>query len=64
VHRGKYPWPTGFQGEWYHTGHWPHEGVDLTWTLVGMIGTESTGIEAGAGDRGAGEASDGVSARR
>src|SRR5882724_4825007 len=35
-----------FQGKWYHTGHWPHEGVDFTGKRVGMIGTGSTGIQA------------------
>ncbi len=35
-----------FQGEWYHTGQWPHEGVDFTGRRVGMIGTGSTGIQA------------------
>ena len=35
-----------FKGEWYHTGQWPHEGVDFTGKCVGMIGTGSTGIQA------------------
>ena len=35
-----------FKGTWYHTGHWPHEGVDFTGKRVGMIGTGSTGIQA------------------
>jgi cation diffusion facilitator CzcD-associated flavoprotein CzcO len=35
-----------FQGEWYHTGAWPHEGVDFTGKRVGLIGTGSTGIQA------------------
>jgi cation diffusion facilitator CzcD-associated flavoprotein CzcO len=35
-----------FQGRWYHTGQWPHEGVDFTGQRVGMIGTGSTGIQA------------------
>src|SRR4249920_874302 len=35
-----------FKGEWYHTGQWPHEGVDFTGKRVGMIGTGSTGIQA------------------
>ena len=30
----------------YHTGQWPHEGVDFTGKRVGMIGTGSTGIQA------------------
>jgi cation diffusion facilitator CzcD-associated flavoprotein CzcO len=35
-----------FEGKWYHTGHWPHEGVDFTGKRVGIIGTGSTGIQA------------------
>ena len=35
-----------FGGEWYHTGQWPHEGVDFTGKRVGIIGTGSTGIQA------------------
>lgn len=35
-----------FEGQVYHTGQWPHEGVDLTGKLVGVIGTGSTGIQS------------------
>src|SRR5277367_238697 len=35
-----------FKGNWYHTGQWPHDGVDFTGKRVGMIGTGSTGIQA------------------
>jgi len=35
-----------FQGNWYHTGEWPHEGVDFSGKRVGVIGTGSTGIQA------------------
>ncbi|GHO99767.1 cyclohexanone monooxygenase [Reticulibacter mediterranei] len=35
-----------FKGEVYHTGRWPHEGVDLTGKRIGVIGTGSTGIQA------------------
>ena len=35
-----------FAGHWYHTGEWPHDGVDFTGKRVGMIGTGSTGIQA------------------
>jgi cation diffusion facilitator CzcD-associated flavoprotein CzcO len=34
-----------FEGRWYHTGQWPHEGVDLTGQRVGVIGTGSTGVQ-------------------
>src|SRR3954451_1335953 len=35
-----------FEGRWYHTGEWPHEGVDFKGKRVGLIGTGSTGIQA------------------
>lgn len=35
-----------FEGSWYHTGAWPHEGVDFTGKRVGLVGTGSTGIQA------------------
>lgn len=35
-----------FGGDWYHTGHWPHDGVDLAGKRVGLVGTGSTGIQA------------------
>jgi cyclohexanone monooxygenase len=35
-----------FQGHSYHTGEWPHEGVDFTGQRVGVIGTGSSGIQA------------------
>jgi len=35
-----------FHGEIYHTGHWPHEGVDFTGRRVGVIGTGSSGIQS------------------
>ena len=35
-----------FKGRWYHTGQWPHEGVDFCGKRVGQIGTGSTGIQA------------------
>jgi cation diffusion facilitator CzcD-associated flavoprotein CzcO len=35
-----------FQGDWYHTGRWPHEGVDFTGKRVGVIGTGSSGIQS------------------
>jgi len=35
-----------FAGKWYHTGEWPHEGVDFTGLRVGVIGTGSSGIQS------------------
>ncbi|MBK1657511.1 flavin-containing monooxygenase [Paracraurococcus ruber] len=42
----KIPGLEDFQGRWYHTGQWPHEGVDFSGSRVGQIGTGSTGIQA------------------
>lgn len=35
-----------FQGKTYHTGEWPHEGVDFSGQRVGVIGTGSSAIQA------------------
>ena len=35
-----------FQGPIYHTGEWPHEGVDFTGRHVGVIGTGSSAIQS------------------
>jgi len=35
-----------FRGPTYHTGEWPHEGVDFTGKRVGIIGTGSSGVQA------------------
>jgi len=35
-----------YKGDWYHTGAWPHEGVDFTGKTVGIIGTGSSGIQS------------------
>jgi cation diffusion facilitator CzcD-associated flavoprotein CzcO len=35
-----------FEGRWYHTGQWPHEGVDFRGKRVGQVGTGSTGIQS------------------
>ncbi len=34
-----------FRGKWYHSGLWPHEGVDFTGLRVGVIGTGSSGVQ-------------------
>ena len=41
-----FPGLKDFKGKWYHTGQWPHEGVDFSGKRVGLIGTGSTGIQA------------------
>jgi len=35
-----------FQGELYHTAHWPHEGVDFAGKRVAVVGTGSSGIQS------------------
>lgn len=34
-----------FTGRWFHTGHWPHDDVDLAGQRIGVIGTGSTGMQ-------------------
>ena len=41
-----YPGLERFKGKWYHTGLWPHEGVDFTGLRVGIIGTGSSGVQS------------------
>ena len=41
-----FPGRDSFKGQWFHTGHWPHEGVDFAGKRVGLIGTGSTGVQA------------------
>jgi cyclohexanone monooxygenase len=35
-----------FKGQWYHTGLWPHDGVDFSGMRVGVIGTGSSGVQS------------------
>jgi cyclohexanone monooxygenase len=35
-----------FEGDSYHTGEWPHEGVDFTGKRVAVIGTGSSGVQS------------------
>jgi cyclohexanone monooxygenase len=44
--RPDYPGLEGFKGQWYHTGLWPHDGVDFTGLRVGVIGTGSSGVQS------------------
>lgn len=41
-----FPGLSTFQGETYHTGLWPHEGVDFTGKRVAVIGTGSSGVQS------------------
>jgi len=36
----------GFRGEVYHTGEWPHDGVDFCGKRVGVIGTGSSAVQS------------------
>ena len=40
------PGADNFKGDIYHTGAWPHEGVDFTGRTVGIIGTGSSGTQS------------------
>jgi cation diffusion facilitator CzcD-associated flavoprotein CzcO len=40
------PGLASFSGRTFHTGAWPHDGVDLTGERVGVIGTGSSGVQA------------------
>jgi cation diffusion facilitator CzcD-associated flavoprotein CzcO len=42
----KIPGLSDFKGPTYHTGNWPHEGVDFTGKTVGVIGTGSSAIQS------------------
>ena len=42
----KFPGLEDFRGRWYHTGNWPHEGVDFTGQRVGVVGTGSSAIQS------------------
>ena len=35
-----------FTGPIYHTGHWPHDGVDFSGQRVGIIGTGSSAVQS------------------
>jgi len=41
-----FPGQDSFKGATYHTGRWPHGGIDLTGQKVGVIGTGSSAIQS------------------
>ncbi len=41
-----FPGLDSFRGATYHTGHWPHEGVDFAGKRVAVIGTGSSAIQS------------------
>ncbi len=44
--RPKFPGIDDFEGPVYHTGEWPHDGVDFSGLRVGVIGTGSSAIQS------------------
>jgi len=42
----RFPGMEHFEGPTYHTGQWPHEGVDFTGKRVAVIGTGSSAIQS------------------
>ena len=40
------PGLASFRGKVFHTGEWPHEGVDFTGLRVGVVGTGSSAIQS------------------
>jgi len=42
----RFPGVETFKGKSYHTGRWPHEGVDFTGKRVAVIGTGSSAIQS------------------
>ena len=42
----EFPGIDTFDGESYHTGAWPHQGVDFTGQRVAVIGTGATAVQA------------------
>ena len=45
-HTPRIPGMESFGGRTFHTGRWPHEGVDFSGQRVGVIGTGSSGVQA------------------
>ena len=41
-----FPGLASFRGKVFHTGAWPHEGVDFTGQRVGVVGTGSSAIQS------------------
>ena len=41
----EFPGRDSFRGDSFHTGLWPHEGVDFTGKRVAVIGTGATGVQ-------------------
>ncbi|MBW2274111.1 MAG: NAD(P)/FAD-dependent oxidoreductase [Deltaproteobacteria bacterium] len=46
AHMPDFPGIDQFAGDIFHTGRWPHEGVDFTGKRVGVIGTGSSAVQS------------------
>ena len=46
VNQPKFAGLDKYQGDWYVTGRWPHDGVDFSGKNVGIIGTGSSAVQA------------------
>jgi cyclohexanone monooxygenase len=46
ANRPQIPGANDFAGDSYHTGEWPHAGVDFSGKTVGLIGTGSSAIQS------------------
>ena len=46
ANKPRFPGDDSFLGEVYHTGSWPHDGVDFTGKRVAVIGTGSSGLQS------------------
>jgi len=42
----EFPGIEDFQGDWYHTGNWPHNPIDFTGKRVAVIGTGASAIQS------------------
>jgi cyclohexanone monooxygenase len=45
INKPKFAGLDSFKGDWYLTGRWPHENVDLSGKSVGIVGTGSSGVQ-------------------
>ena len=46
ANKPRFPGDDTFSGEVYHTGSWPHDGVDFAGKRVAVIGTGSSGLQS------------------
>ena len=46
INKPKFEGIDSYKGDWYITGKWPHENVDLSDKTVGIIGTGSSAVQA------------------